>query len=495
MTGMRISGLASGIDTESMVEKLMTAERVPLNKLTGQKQTLEWQRDQYREVNTSLNELSNYTFDNMILSSTFNKKRVTSSEEGKVTATAINASQNISTQIEVKQLATSSRFKSSGFTSSPAAQKLKFTVKDPGSTEAREVSFSIKAGATADDVVKAINSSGLGVRAMNEQILDTTSGQYVETLVFINNKTGTGGEIRATDSSTSSYMSDNLGFQLNGTVLQKSEKGKDATVVIDGFEIQKTTNTFEMNGMKYTLTGVTNTPVTISTSTDVVGIFDKIKEFVTKYNETITKINEKVGETRYRDYAPLTSDQKKEMSDKEVELWEEKAKSGLLRSDSTLSSTLNSMRSDFYTSLQGGSFGIDHLSDIGITTTKQYRLGGILEIDEAKLKKQIEENPQAISELFSKNGDTYDTQGIAVRLRNTIKDTITTIEKRAGNTGQSDTQYTIGKSLNDLDERINNFNDRLKMIEDRYWSQFTAMEQAIQKANSQSSYLSQYFMQ
>jgi flagellar hook-associated protein 2 len=202
-----------------------------------------------------------------------------------------------------------------------------------------------------------------------------------------------------------------------------------------------------------------------------------------------------VGETRYRDYAPLTSDQKKEMSDKEVELWEEKAKSGLLRSDSTLSSALNSMRSDFYTSLQGGSFGIDHLSEIGITTTKQYRLGGVLEIDEAKLKKQIEENPQAISELFSKNGDTYDTQGIAVRLRNTIKDTITTIEKRAGNTGQSDTQYTIGKSLNDLDERINNFNDRLKMIENRYWSQFTAMEQAIQKANSQSSYLSQYFMQ
>ena len=50
----RISGLASGMDIDTIVKNLMNAERMPLDKLKQNKQTLEWQRDDYRAMNTLL---------------------------------------------------------------------------------------------------------------------------------------------------------------------------------------------------------------------------------------------------------------------------------------------------------------------------------------------------------------------------------------------------------------------------------------------------------
>ena len=64
---MRIGGLASGMDIDALVEKLMNAERAPLNKLTQKKTTYEWQRDAYRDVNTKLKTFDTYIADNLVL--------------------------------------------------------------------------------------------------------------------------------------------------------------------------------------------------------------------------------------------------------------------------------------------------------------------------------------------------------------------------------------------------------------------------------------------
>ena len=58
---------------------------------------------------------------------------------------------------------------------------------------------------------------------------------------------------------------------------------------------------------------------------------------------------------------------------------------------------------------------------------------------------------------------------------------------------QRNNQFTIGKQLNSLNNQIDRFEDRMTALETRYYNQFTAMEKAIQKANSQSANLSQYF--
>jgi flagellar hook-associated protein 2 len=507
MAGIRIGGLASGMDIDTIVSDLMKAERLPLDKLTQKKQTLEWQRDDYRDMNKVLKELDDMLFinENSIgRQATFLKKSVSSSDDSKVSAKAINAQTNISSTIDVISLASSSTWKTSSPDLSNFASEnieLKFKVKDPGAAEYRYTSIKLSDTDSLDTVISKINSSTLGVTAMKEKI-KISDTEYKETIVFTNNKTGAGAEISlddrdaASESATQTFMS-NLGFSWNAKTLKTDpdHPGKDATIKVNGYEMLKSSNTFTINGIEYTAKGITTSAVSISSSTDVDNILDSIVKFVNKYNEVIDKLNGKISEERYRDYQPLTDEQKNEMEDKTIELWEERAKSGLLKNDSILSSGLNRMRMDFYAPVKNTTNveGFQQLAEIGINTSSNYLEKGKLIIDESKLREKIQENPAAIYQLFNADGGTEETTGIAKRLRDTIKDTIGNIEEKAGNSLKVNNQFTLGKNLNSVEDQINRFEDRLTQIEDRYWRQFTAMEQAIQQSNSQMSYLMSQF--
>jgi len=193
------------------------------------------------------------------------------------------------------------------------------------------------------------------------------------------------------------------------------------------------------------------------------------------------------------------------MSENEIKLWEEKAKSGLLRSDSILRSGLAGMRGLIYESNPAVSNPkYNTLFNIGITSSKSYNDGGTLEIDEDKLRKALEDDPDAVTTLFTNKGDkqdtisvdgvekTVDTRGFLLKLRGSMDKFKLDIEKKAGNASSVDNSYSIGKSLVDMDKRIDTWKDKLEKIEARYWKQFSAMEKAINKANSQSSYFAQF---
>lgn len=236
--------------------------------------------------------------------------------------------------------------------------------------------------------------------------------------------------------------------------------------------------------------------VTMTSTTDVDDIITKIKEFVTTYNGFIKDLNDQTKETKYRDYTPLTSEQREEMSENEIKLWEEKAKSGLLRGDTLIREGLSGMRSLVYQSNPGIDSKYNTLFSIGITTSKNYNDGGTLEIDEAKLRKVLEEDPDAVEKLFKNSegkkddvvdGKTVDTRGYLEKLRESMKTFEITIEKKAGRSTMTDAQYAIGNNLMDTESRISTWKRKLEDIEARYWKQFTAMEQAINKANQQSS--------
>ncbi len=179
------------------------------------------------------------------------------------------------------------------------------------------------------------------------------------------------------------------------------------------------------------------------------------------------------------------------MSDREIELWEERAKSGLLKGDSILSNGLSSMRMAFYSNVDtDGPF--KHLAEIGIKTTANYMDGGKLEINEAKLKEALAQDSEAVYKLFS-NDVEGSSRGIINRLEDAIDNTMKRIETKAGRGTQTLQQYSLGRQLKDLNDQIDRFQDKLVTVEDRYWRQFTAMEVAIQKMNSQMSYLMQQF--
>lgn len=245
----------------------------------------------------------------------------------------------------------------------------------------------------------------------------------------------------------------------------------------------------------------TANPVMLTSTTNVDEIIEKIKDFVKTYNGFKTELNNLIKETKNRDYPPLTEAQREEMDEKAIELWEQKAKSGLLRNDSIIREGLSKIRALVYESNPAVSnTKFNTLFSIGITTTKSYNDGGLLEIDETKLRAALEEDPDAVTTLFTnpsgKKDDTVivngeqkqaDTRGYLYKLREAMSDVKLKIEKKAGRTTMTENQYSLGKSLQDLAKRIDSWKAKLEKIETRYWKQFTALEQAVNKANAQSS--------
>lgn len=502
----RITGFSNVFDIDEIVSKLMKTEQAPLDKMTRQKQTLEWQMDSYREVNSKIKELDDLiTSLKLNLPSTYGAKKVTSSNESAVTATgSTNAT---SGSIHVTQLATASVFKSSGTSGfTPANGTFTFEVTTPDSTEPKMVTINTSDSDTIDDIVKKLNNAQLGVTAYKGQISDGTN--YVDTIALTSRTTGEGVSIKAADGDSASFLTQ-LGFQVDGdNKLVATTQGQKAQYEINGLKMENNNNTFEQAGITYELKGTTDQPVSLNVSTDVDAIFDKIKQFVDKYNELVEQINGKVNEKRNRDYQPLTAEEKKGMSEKEIELWETTAKSGLLRSDSILRSGASKIRSDLYANITTSDGNKIQLTQIGISTSSSYKDGGKLEFSKdsdgvEKLRKAIEEDPEKVRQMFisgSLNVDSkdkekaqqqYQEQGIIYRVKNSLTAFSKSIRTKAGSTTMELKEYGLGKDLDSLTKRMSTFQDRLKMVEARYYKKFNAMDSAIQKLNNQSGYLSQ----
>lgn len=602
---LRISGLASGMDTESIIQKLMKAERMPLNSLIQQRQQSEWRQEAYRDMNKLLLDLRNSAFD-MKLQGSYGTKTTTSSDPTVATATATSAAGNSTYTLGVTALATAASNQSATGISLSSTSKIDpnstlWSVKDKFAQTGFKWKTSTQSDAIAVDttntgttfyathdalIVDASNPMTVNVvdkatgsskaftvytdqasfntanqtAGTNNVLVDTATGKMtfnqtiaanstIDAKYTYNTKTfdfsmttydsaGTAqsktftvdGNTQSLNSALSLISNDATvgvsafydsfqdkvvltrkasgdlntsgkeilvgtsgGFLNNVLKIDETNEtgGTNASFTLNGLATQRTTNNFTINGVTFDLKKISTSNITISVNNDVDATFDKIKAFVDKYNEIIGKINDKLREKQYRDYKPLTDDQKKDMKDRDIELWEEKAKSGLLHSDTILSGGLNQFRlglSDPVAGLATGAY--DQLSDIGITTGA-YQDKGKLYIDEAKLKDALTKNPDQVMNLFTKTGTSHADEGIALRLYDDVNKTMDKVTNKAGST-LSFSIYDnsiLGKEIRDYDTRIRTFEDRLKSVENRYYRQFSAMEKAISQSNSQSAWL------
>lgn len=351
--------------------------------------------------------------------------------------------------------------------------------------------FYIGADKTLNDVISKVNNSNLGLTMYYDEYKDMFTLTRKETGHFNSSSSVNGKEIIiSSDTDTYDFLRDTLKF--SGST---EYGGTNAVFNINGLDTERTSNTFTISGVTYTLKSEFDSPVTISVSNDVDTIYNNIKNFVDQYNSLIDAVQSKLNEDRYPDYAPLTDDQRKELTDTQQDQWDKKARSGLLRNDMTLKSSLSNMRSLIYSKVNNANISSEYsqLSSIGITTTSDWLKGGKLEINEDKLKAAIQNDPDSVELLFRATGSTTSEKGIVQRLYDSVNQTYNTIVDKAGKSTYVNTQFTIGKNINDLTDKIRDMNDKLDKLEDRYYAQFTAMEQAIQKYNSQYTYLSSFF--
>lgn len=271
-------------------------------------------------------------------------------------------------------------------------------------------------------------------------------------------------------------------------------EGSDSKIILNGAELTSSSSVVSANGLEISLTGVTkeNESVTFSVATDTDAIYDSVKSFLKEYNSVMKEMNTLYNADSAKGYEPLTSQEKEAMSDDEVKEWETKIKNSLLRSDSTLGSIINAMRSAMQTTVEydGGTYA---LSSLGIMTSTDYTEGGLLHIygdlddsvysaKDDKLKKALEENPDVVIATLT---------GVFGNLRQTMSD------KMAGSKYSSSMSFyndiKMKSDVKDYESDIKDWEDKLAEMEDAYYSKFTAMETALAKLQSQQSTMSGLF--
>lgn len=472
---IRITGMSSGMDIDKLVSDLMRAEKLPSKKVYQQKQTIIWTRDEYRNVNTTLSKLANAA-DKLRFATNFTKLTANSSNSSVVEATMKSGAKEASYSIQVNQMATSATM----FGAELPSGGLSGTITISNGTNDKDISLDAK---TPQNVIDEINKSGLGIRASYDSVNNRIS--------LVSSSIGAKSEITLTGDTAQ------LGFQA-GTV-----RGDNAEVLVNGQKVEISNNSLELDGVSLKLKGISSGPILVNVNKDTTSVKNTIMDFVNLYNETIDTLRAKSSESVFRDYKPLLDEEKEALTDKQIELWENKAKSGLLRNDSIIEDTINSLRNDLSKALSTtGAF--KSLSDIGISF-KSFMDGGVselgkLKIDEAKLEQAINDHPEEVINLFTqtptanKNSSEYSEQsGLGDRIYQTLQKQSAKIIKKIGNGTNSETidNSYYGNLLKNLNSKIVTLDDRLERIENRYYKQFAAMEKALQQLNSQGSWLAQ----
>lgn len=356
----------------------------------------------------------------------------------------------------------------------------------------------------------------------------TTSNQFV----FTSTHGGSGGRIEIGNDGA------NLAAKLFGAVEYDGQgniakvrghgvanyQGKDFSVIqgqdarmeayVNGVKTTLTsgTNTFDIDGFKVTANGTfeaTNASerVTFDKKVDADKIVDAVKSFVEDYNKVLAEINKQYSTQpdHRKAYKPLTDDQKADMTEKQIEEYETKAKQGLLFGDNDLGNLSNALRFVFSNS---------NLDAIGVSVSTSYSDRGRITLDETKLRSALASDPDAVAEAFTapleqkqvtnSDGSTSwvdDTSSGGAISRLKVR-----LDKYAATTGatkgilieKAGSQYSPTALLqNMLQDKIDSYDDVIDTLTDRlndkidfYTSKFSKLETLIAQMNSQSSYLS-----
>lgn len=284
----------------------------------------------------------------------------------------------------------------------------------------------------------------------------------------------------------------------------KKIDGCDSEIYLNGIKYTGSSNSYSINGLNITAQVVTDTDgkasdanaISITTSTDTQGIYDKIKDFLSQYNSLINEITSLYNADSAKGYEPLTDDEKDAMSDTEVEKWEQKIKDSLLRRDDNLESLMSTMTSAMSGAVEVNgkkmylsNFGIKTLGYLNAPANQQnaYHIDG--DEDDAnssgnadKLMTAITNDPDTVINFM---------QGLAENLYDSIHKKMQTSSLSSIYTVYNDKE--MASEYSDYTSIIKKWEEKLQDKEDYYYKKFSSMETALSKLNSQTSSLSGLF--
>lgn len=382
------------------------------------------------------------------------------------------------------------RFFISSKTSGEDADFALLATDEAGLSALNSLGLSTSTAETAEAYAEYIAASeGDIVNVTNEQI--AFAQNMTDYITLLNKKTE---ELTADEATELASLQTSIGDVFNSGATKID--GQDAVIELNGAVFESTTNTFSINGLTINATAVTEPDeiITITTDTDVDAIYDKIKSFLKEYNELMTEMSTKYNADSAGDYEPLTEEEEAELSETQLEKWENILKKASLRRDSTLSSVLSSMRTAMSQSyeINGKSYS---LSSFGIATLGYFNAEenerANLHIDgdaddkstssnTDKLREALINDPEATVEFFSKlMQNVYETLNAKMS---------TSTESKSAFKIYND--KTLQSQYDTYTEKLESWEDKVEAYRERYEKKFSNMEVAMSKLQSQSSYLS-----
>ena len=563
---MRVSGINSGLDTDSIVQELVSAYNTKTEKYQKEQTKLSWKQEIWKGLNTKVYSLYN-NVGKLRFSSAYSTKKTTSSDTTKATVSASSNAVNGTQKLHVLATAQSgyltggklslreevtdadgttklqdvkgavkaeTKLSELGFTGDEASLNIN-TTDEEGNAVTKTVSLT--KDSTIQDVVNALKDNGLNASfdANNGRIFVSSknTGKAADfslssaTTKLVEKKDADGNVIKdsngktemesvalsAEEQAASKKLIGLLGLDTDSSNIygNKAAKidGRDAVIALNGVKYTNTTNDFAINGLNISVNGVTDdvadpdstdlsslndsTAITINTATDSQGIYDTVKDFLTEYNNIINEITKLYNADSAGSYEPLTDDEKDKMSDTEIEKWETKIKDSLLRRDSSLSSVMNAMMTSMSQPIEINgksyslsSFGIQTLGFLNAAENEQnaYHIDGDEDDENTsgnddKLMAAITSDPDTVIEFMKQ---------LSTNLYKSIDDQMQSNDLRSRykiyNDKEMDKQYTnLTKTIKDWESKVSD-------KEDYYYKQFSNMETALAKLQSQTSSIS-----
>jgi flagellar hook-associated protein 2 len=449
MAGIQLSGLVSGIDTQSIIGQLMQIEKAPRTKITLNQDATTKRQSLLQDLSTKLTTLKSTNDDLKSVLSWLDTQTVETGDASKVTVSRTGGAPPGGYDVAITQLASAER---QTFTfASPAADGTLDIANADGSAR---TSIPLKAGATVDDAVSAINGS-------------STSKLYA---VNVN------GSLVLSAKTTG----DTSGFSITGAgagAQTERVAGQNAKFNVSGTDYERQSNTITdaLPGVQFTLKGKTAVGATVGVTVGTPGpdkdaIVTKVKAFVTAYNDVVKTARADVTEKPVVNGSTTDDVQK-----------------GTLFGDSGLNSMLSQFRSTLSAPIMGLT-GLTSMTDLGVSTgaantgstINQDALDGLLTVDETKLRTALDTNPNGVRALL---GGVSGTTGFGQTFNSVLAN-------YQGSAGLLQSRILSATSdLSDLASKLTSFDARMDAKQDRLQKQFTAMEAALSASQSAGSSL------
>lgn len=496
---IRITGMNSGLDTESIISAYTSTAKKRVTDAKNKKTLNEWTQTAWQGMNSKIYSFYSNTLTTNRMSSAYAKTKVTTSN-GALSVVAGGKAVNGVQTAKIKGTASAAYLTSSKINISKGSDNLASTL---GIEEGKKLTFTdangtknIQIGGESDDPdTKVVNTMDDLVKAFKDFGINANFDEGNKRL-FLSAKT-TGKDYDFDISGDLDALS-RLGLQtreqgaIGGDAATKIN-ASNAVLELNGAEFESNTNTFNINGSTYSINYMPSDPdenISVTTSTDYDGIYNVVKDMLKQYNELVNEMSKQYNAASAKGYDPLTDEQKEAMSEKEIEDWENKIKDSLLRNDDTLYGVMSALTEASYKGFEVGGKTM-YLSDFGISTMGYFEAEAneryALHIDgnsedsysagkEDKLKAMIAADPEKVMEFFTQlSQEMY--KGLNEKMGSSSMSSIYKV--------YNDKQ--LKSEATDWDKKIADLEKKVTDIEDRYYQKFAQMEKLLSTINSKSA--------